>query len=93
MTAITASVIVATLNEAANIDHIVDIALADERVVELIIADGGSQDMTVEKIRAHGLTGLCVVSPDIADAVRLAVARVLGQDPANPAAPQPESRT
>jgi len=53
MTTVTASVIVATLNEAANIDHIVDIALADDRVVELIIADGGSQDMTVEKIQAR----------------------------------------
>lgn len=53
MTAVTASVIIAALNEAANIDHIVDTALADDRVVELIIADGGSEDMTVEKIRAR----------------------------------------
>jgi succinoglycan biosynthesis protein ExoA len=53
MTAVTASVIVATLNEAANIDHIVDIALRDDRVIELIIADGGSDDKTTEKIRAR----------------------------------------
>jgi succinoglycan biosynthesis protein ExoA len=53
MTAVTASVIVATLNEATNIDHIVDIALVDDRVVELIIADGGSNDTTVSKIRSR----------------------------------------
>lgn len=53
MTAVTASVIVATFNEAANIDHIVDTALGDDRVVELIIADGGSNDKTVENIRAR----------------------------------------
>lgn len=53
MTAVTASVIVATFNEAENIDHIIDIALRDDRVVELIIADGGSNDTTVEKIQAR----------------------------------------
>jgi succinoglycan biosynthesis protein ExoA len=53
MKAVTASVIVATFNEAANIDHIVDTALRDDRVVELIIADGGSNDKTVEKIRGR----------------------------------------
>jgi len=53
MTSDTASVIVATLNEAANIDHVMDIALNDEAVIELIIADGGSNDKTVEKIHAR----------------------------------------
>lgn len=53
MTPTTASVIVATLNEAANIDHVMDIALSDRAVIEVIIADGGSNDMTEEKIRAR----------------------------------------
>ena len=53
MTSVTASVIVATLNEAANVDHVVDIALSDEAVIELIIADGGSNDKTVDKIHAR----------------------------------------
>jgi len=43
MTPATASVIVATLNEAANIDHVMDIALNDRSVIEVIIADGGSK--------------------------------------------------
>ena len=47
------SVIVATLNEAANIDHVIDTALSDGAVVEVIIADGGSNDTTVEKIQAR----------------------------------------
>jgi len=38
MTPTTASVIVATLNEAANIDHVMDIALSDQAVIELIIS-------------------------------------------------------
>lgn len=41
----------------------------------------------------HPLVTLGDRDGDIADAVRLAVARVLGQDPANRAAPKPESRT
>ena len=49
----TTSVIVATLNEAANIDHVIDTALGDETVIEVIVADGGSNDTTVEKIRAR----------------------------------------
>jgi len=53
MTSATASVIVATLNEVTNIDHVMDIALSDKAVIELIIADGGSNDRTVEKIRAR----------------------------------------
>jgi len=56
MTPATATVIVATLNEAANIDHVLDTALADAAVIEVIIADGGSNDMTVEKIRARAAT-------------------------------------
>lgn len=48
--------IVATLNESANIDHVIDIALSDEAVVEVIIADGGSNDTTVEKIHARAAT-------------------------------------
>lgn len=48
-----ASVIVATLNEGANIDHVMDIALSDQSVIELIIADGGSDDTTVHQIRAR----------------------------------------
>jgi glycosyltransferase involved in cell wall biosynthesis len=49
------SVIVATLDEAANIDHVIDTALSDEAVVEVIIADGGSNDTTVEKIQARAV--------------------------------------
>ena len=56
MTSVTASVIVATLNEAANIDHVMDIALSDQAVIELIIADGGSNDKTVDKIHARAAT-------------------------------------
>jgi succinoglycan biosynthesis protein ExoA len=47
----TASVIVAVLNEEANIGHVMDTALSDKAVVEIIIADGGSTDGTVEKVR------------------------------------------
>jgi hypothetical protein len=36
-------VIIATLNEAANIEHVMDTALADDLVIELIISDGGSR--------------------------------------------------
>ncbi len=50
MTLVTASVIVATLNEAANIDHVIDIALSDDAVIEVIIADGGSLDATIEYV-------------------------------------------
>lgn len=48
-----ASVIVATLNEETNIDHVMDIALANQAVVELIIADGGSSDATLERVRVR----------------------------------------
>ena len=50
MAAPTASVIAATLNEEANIDHVLDTALRSRAVVEVIIADGGSHDATVEKV-------------------------------------------
>ncbi len=53
MTSPTASVIVAVLNEEANIDHVMDIALSDESVIELIVADGGSADATVHKVLAR----------------------------------------
>ncbi|GMQ94587.1 MAG: glycosyltransferase family 2 protein [Acidimicrobiia bacterium] len=56
MTLVKASVIVATLNEVANIDHVMDTALNDEAVIELIIADGGSDDATVDKIRSRAAT-------------------------------------
>jgi succinoglycan biosynthesis protein ExoA len=47
----TASVIVAVLNEEANIGHVMDTALSNEAVVEIIVADGGSTDGTVETVR------------------------------------------
>lgn len=53
MKSATASVIVATLNEEANIDHVMDVALSDEAVIELIIADGGSNDTTISRIQAR----------------------------------------
>jgi len=53
MTIAKASAILATRNEAANIDHVIDIALSDTAVIELIIADGGSHDTTIEKIQAR----------------------------------------
>ncbi len=74
MTAVTASVIVATLNEASNIDHIVDTALRDDRVIELIIADGGSDDTTVAKIRAritHDNRVRLIANPDRGQAAGL----------------------
>jgi glycosyltransferase involved in cell wall biosynthesis len=43
-------VIAATLNEEANIDHVLDTALRSTAVVEVIIADGGSHDATVQKV-------------------------------------------
>lgn len=56
MTSPTASVIVAALNEEANIDHVMDIALSDASVIELIVADGGSNDATVHKVLARAET-------------------------------------
>lgn len=49
----TATVIVAAFNEEANIDHVMDTALGSQATIELIVADGGSTDSTVEKIRAR----------------------------------------
>ena len=46
----TASVIAATLNEEANIDHVLDTALRNAAVLEVIIADGGSQDSTIQRV-------------------------------------------
>jgi len=43
-----ATVIIATLNEERNIDHVMDTALRGKAVVEVIIADGGSTDGTAE---------------------------------------------
>jgi glycosyltransferase involved in cell wall biosynthesis len=51
----TASVIVATWNESANIDHVLDAALSDDAVVEVIVADGGSTDGTAELVEARAL--------------------------------------
>jgi glycosyltransferase involved in cell wall biosynthesis len=45
-----ASVIVAVLNEEANIGHVMDTALSNKVVVEFIVADGGSTDETVQKV-------------------------------------------
>jgi succinoglycan biosynthesis protein ExoA len=45
-----ASVIVAVLNEGANIGHVMDTALSNKVVVEFIVADGGSTDETVKKV-------------------------------------------
>ncbi|MCB1247550.1 MAG: glycosyltransferase, partial [Acidimicrobiia bacterium] len=47
----TVSVIIATLDEAATIDHVLEIARTDPRVVEVIVADGGSVDTTVDRVR------------------------------------------
>jgi glycosyltransferase involved in cell wall biosynthesis len=43
-------VIVAVLNEEANIGHVMDTALSNKVVVEFIVADGGSTDETVQKV-------------------------------------------
>jgi succinoglycan biosynthesis protein ExoA len=47
---VTASVIIATLNEETNIGHVLDTALRERAVVEVIVADGGSEDATVESV-------------------------------------------
>jgi succinoglycan biosynthesis protein ExoA len=51
----TAAVIVAALDEVANIDHVIDTALASRHVATVIVADGGSTDGTRERVahRAH----------------------------------------
>jgi succinoglycan biosynthesis protein ExoA len=72
MKSATASVIVATLNEEANIDHVMDVALSDEAVIELIIADGGSNDTTVAKIRKRATTDGRVLLLDNPDQVQSA---------------------
>lgn len=46
----TASVIVASLNEEANIGHVMDTALREKAIIEVVVADGGSHDATVEKV-------------------------------------------
>ena len=46
----TASVIVAVLNEEANIGHVMSTALSVKAVIEIIVADGGSDDGTVQEI-------------------------------------------
>jgi glycosyltransferase involved in cell wall biosynthesis len=43
-------VIVAVLNEEANIGHVMSTALSNEAVLEIIVADGGSDDGTVQKV-------------------------------------------
>lgn len=52
----TVSVLIATLNEAGNIDHVLDVALASDDVIEVIVADGGSADDTVGRLRARQIT-------------------------------------
>lgn len=64
MTQPTASVIVAVLNEAANIDHVLDTALSSSHTVECIVADGGSNDGTVESLRKRSLSDDRIVIVD-----------------------------
>jgi succinoglycan biosynthesis protein ExoA len=45
-----ASVIVAVLNEEANIDHVMSTALSSKAVMEIIVSDGGSHDGTVQTV-------------------------------------------
>jgi len=47
------SVILAILNEAGNIDEVIDLALSDDAVIEVIVVDGGSTDTTVDKVLAR----------------------------------------
>jgi succinoglycan biosynthesis protein ExoA len=49
----TVAVIIATLDEAANIGHVLDTALGNEAVTEVIVADGGSTDGTREAVAAR----------------------------------------
>lgn len=49
----TVSVIVATFNEEANIDHVLDVALSEATVVEALVADGGSSDATIGRVLAR----------------------------------------
>jgi len=49
----TVSVIVATFNEETHIDHVLDVALSEVSVVEVVVADGGSSDGTVERVVAR----------------------------------------
>lgn len=82
MTLHEASVIVAILNEEANIDHVIDTALIDPAVIELIIADGGSSDATVERIRARAVTDARVIlihNPDKGQSAGLNRAASLAQ--------------
>jgi succinoglycan biosynthesis protein ExoA len=46
----TASVIVAVLNEEANIGHVMSTALSSKAVIEIIVSDGGSHDGTVQTV-------------------------------------------
>ncbi len=51
----TAAVIVATLDEVDNIDHVIDTALASRHVTMVVIADGGSIDGTRERVAQRAL--------------------------------------
>jgi glycosyltransferase involved in cell wall biosynthesis len=46
----TVAVIIATLDERSNIDHVLDTALDCRNVIEVIVADGGSADGTVTRV-------------------------------------------
>jgi len=48
----TAAVIVATLNEVTNIQHVLDTALRSPAVIEVMVADGGSTDGTLDVVRS-----------------------------------------
>ena len=50
----TAAVIIAVLDEVANIDHVIDTALESRHVTTVIIADGGSIDGTRERVVDRG---------------------------------------
>ncbi|HKK79895.1 MAG TPA: TIGR04283 family arsenosugar biosynthesis glycosyltransferase [Phaeodactylibacter sp.] len=77
----TASIIIPTLNEAQNIERLLDrlSAGADERLLQIIVADAGSEDGTLTVAQKKGATPLCCPKPGRACQMNHAVKHSQGE--------------
>lgn len=77
----TVSIIIPTLNEAQNIDRLLDqlSAGADGRLLQTLVADAGSEDDTLAIAQKHGATPLCCPQPGRACQMNHAVKHCEGE--------------